>query len=554
MKYLTYDYDYSKSLLDNILTNRGVVDIDKFLDLDCEEENPLRFSNMQLACAVLYEHIKNNSTIVIVIDSDCDGYTSSSILIQYLKLRYPNINIHLLLQKENKAHGLNDYILSQIDLMKPDLVIAPDSSSSDFKYHRKLIERNIALIVLDHHEFIESQANENISKGIIIVNNHGSNDVNKYISAVGVVYLFIKLYNKTIFKDDIEDSFLDVVALGLIADSCSMRDIYTRKLTIQGIENISNEFIKALLIKQKDKIKTINIMSIAFYISPLINACIRISPIEDRMIVYNALTFGENIEEAVSICVKAKSKQDRIRDKEYKALNTQIIDGNLQEEGAIIVVKDDITPAIVGLVANKISDKYKKPAIVLRNIHGTYFGSIRNSVEEVSFKDWLNNTGVVNWSRGHSNAAGISIDIEKLNELKALLPNLNVILGETGVMVDRIYDAGFIDTREIIDVIENEDLWGNGVKEPIFAIKNITLSNGDVRVLGKNENTLKFRVFGMDYLMFNVDSEVKEEFSKYNSFKLEVIGRFNKNIYKGNVQIQFIIEDFSLAKNNDFFF
>ena len=400
MKYLTYDYDYSKSLLDNILISRGVEDIDKFLDLDCEEENPLRYSNMQLACGILYNHIQNNSSIAFLVDTDLDGYTSSSILIQYLQYRYPDLQIHIIHQQANKAHGLNDYVLSQIDLLKPNLLIAPDSSSSDFKYHKKLIERGVTLLILDHHEFLEEETDKNTNKGIIVVNNHGKNSVNKYISAVGVVYLFIKLYNKTIFKDDLEDTYLDVVALGLISDSCNMRDIYTRKLTIQGIDNIHNLFIKALLKQQKDKVKSLNIMAIAFYISPLVNACIRISSLEDRQAVFRALTFGEEVEEAVSICVKAKGQQDKIRDKEFRALQKQIDDGKLNEDGAIILVKDDITPAIIGLVANKISDKHKKPTVVLRNINDTYFGSIRNSIEAFDFKSWLNNTGVINWCRG----------------------------------------------------------------------------------------------------------------------------------------------------------
>ena len=121
-------------------------------------------------------------------------------------------------------------------------------------------------------------------------------------------------------------------------------------------------------------------------------------------------------------------------------------------------------------------------------------------------------------------------------------------------MVDKIYDAGFIDTSEIVEVIENQDLWGNGIKEPIFVVKNLILTNSDINILGKNQNTLKFSAFGIDYLMFNITKEAKKEFLNTGSFKLELIGRFNKNTFRGNVSIQFIIEDFSLTKISDFFF
>lgn len=553
MKYSTYDYDYSKSLLENILTNRGVKDIGSLLDLDVEEENPLHFSNMKLACGVLYKHIQQGSCIAVLIDADVDGFTSSCILIQYLTYRYPNINLHIILQKENKAHGLNDYVMSELDRLKADLLIIPDAASSDLEYHKQLIDKNIQVIIADHHEFDENETDKNTDMGIIVVNNHGRNEVNKHISAVGVVYLFIKLYNKILFKDDIEDIYLDVVALGLIADSCDMRDIYTRRLTILGLDNIRNPFIKAMLEEQKEKVKTINIMSVAFYIAPLINACIRISPIEDRNIVYRALTFGENIEEAVSICVKAKSKQDRIRDKEFKSLREQIENNNLQDEGAIIVVKDDIDPAIVGLVANKISDKYKKPTIVLRQIGDTYFGSSRNCVDAIQFKDWLESTGIINWARGHQDAHGISININRLTDLKPLLPALNE-LGSAGIKVDKIFDAGFINSTEVLEVVENEDLWSKGIEEPLFAIRNIKLSKDDINILGKKENTIKFSVFGMDYLIFNLEEEAIQEFFKYNNFIIEAIGRFNKNIYKGKISLQFLIDEYSIKENNSFVF
>lgn len=554
MKYTAYDYDYSKSLLENILTNRGIEDIDALLDLDVEEENPLLFSNMKLACGVLYKHIQKGSCIVVLVDNDVDGNTSSSILIQYLTYRYPDINLQIIIHKENKAHGLKDYVIEELDRLKADLLITPDAASSDLEYHKILIDKGIDFIAIDHHEFIEGETDKNIDKGIIIVNNHGSNEVNKYISAVGVVYLFIKLYNKTLFKDNLEDNYLDIVALGLIADSCNMKDIYTRKLTILGLDKIQNPFIHALLKEQKEKVKTINIMSVAFYIIPLINACIRMSSVEDKLIVYRALTFGENIEEAVSICVKAKSKQDKVRDKEFKSLKEQIESNNLQEEGAIIVIKDDIDPAIVGLVANKISDKYKKPTIVLRRINDKYFGSIRNAIEDIDFKSWLNNTGVPAWVRGHSQAAGISIGINRLNDLKAFLPALNELVGNSGLKVDRIYDAGFINSSEVLEVVENEDLWSKGLEEPLFVIKNIKISQEDINILGKKKNTIKFSVFGMDYLIFKLEEESINEFFKYNNFTIEAIGRFNKNVFRGKVSLQFLIDEYSITEDNSFNF
>ena len=478
-----------------------------------------------------------------------DGYVSSGILYRYLKERYPNANISTTLQKENKAHGLNGYILSQIDLIKPDLVIAPDSSSNDTKYHKILIERGIDLLIIDHHHI-----DKEVSNDIILINNQADNPVNKFICAGAVVYIFLEFYNRTVFQDDYHEKFLDSVALALIADSCDMRDIYTRKLTLQGLDNINNKFIRALIKKQEFKVKKVNIMSIAFYITPLINACIRMSPMEDRIKMFNAFSLEEGIEDAVEICVKAKGKQDRVRDKELKSLTEDIINNNLKDNGAIVVVKNDITPAVVGLVANKITDTYKRPAIVLRDVGDKYTGSIRSFTDCFSFKDWLNDSGLVIFCAGHSSAAGIGISKEKLPLLQNKLFELNEIVGQATTMIDKEYKNGRVDVNDVVDIIENDDLWGGKVTEPLFLVTNIRLMDDDINVIGKKQNTVKFRYNNIDYLMFNVSQDEIRSLTKYNSFTLNTIVRFNKNEYNGNVTLQALIEDYEIKECNSFFF
>lgn len=556
MKYRVHKYDYTKSLLDNVLTNRGISDIEAFLDLDYDVEsegNPLHFSNMQLACGVLYNHINKNSKIVVVVDQDCDGISSSSTLVRYLKYRFPNIDLEVIIQEGNKAHGFNNYIMSRIYEIKPQLVIMPDAGSSDCLYWDKLIKANIHLIILDHHEYVESEATERLNKGIIVVNNHGSNKVNKFICASGIVYLFIKLFNETIYKDNYEDTLLDIVSIALIGDSCSMKDIYTRYLTIQGLESITNPFILALLNKQKEKVKKINIMSIAFYIVPLINACIRVCSIKDRYTVFNAIAFDKDIDKAVDICIEAKKKQDEIRDNEFNSIVEEVENNKLYDDGAILIIKNDITPAITGLTANKIASKYNKPCIILRDIGGKYGGSMRCPIETLDFKKWINDSNIAQ-SFGHAQAAGFYINSERVDDFKSILPELNEIIGDNAIFVDKVYEYNKINTHELFDVIENEDLWGTGVREPLFVVNNIRLYSDDVSILGKKENTIKFSCCGIDYLMFNVDDKIKNQFFQYNSFKINVLGRFAKNEFRGKVTIQLIIEDFEIEKNNDFFF
>lgn len=471
--------------------------------------------------------------------------------INYFRYRYPNLNLHIIIQKDNKAHGLNDYVMSKIEELEVDLIVAPDSSSNDVKQQNILLENGIDVLILDHHHIEDLDI---IDKRVVLINNQAPNNVNKYISAVGVVYLFLELYNKIVFKDNYHEKFLDVVALGLIADSCDMRDVYTRKLTIQGLENTNNKFIQALIKEQEYKVKTVNIMSVAFYIAPLINACIRMCSIEDRELVFKALCFEENIDKAVDICSKAKSKQNRIRDKELAAIKEDINEEELDNLGAIIVVKNDITPSIIGLVANKLTDVYKKPAIVLRENNGKYTGSGRCFTDCFSFKDWLTKSELVIYALGHDSAQGVGVEIHNLPLLKDKSKELLEIVGQATTYIDREYKNGIVDFNDITEVIENEDLWGGKVSEPLFLISNLRLSDTDIHILGKKQNTIKFTYNNIDYLLFNADENIIKNFSEYNNFMLNAIVKFNKNIYNGKVTLQAIIEEFEIKECNNFFF
>ena len=105
---------------------------------------------MQEGAKMLISHIGQNDKIFIQVDADCDGYTSAAILINYLNCLFPHFvqtyisyRVH-----DGKQHGL------LVETIPDDvkLVIAPDSSSSDFEEHEELSKRGIDVLVLDHHE------------------------------------------------------------------------------------------------------------------------------------------------------------------------------------------------------------------------------------------------------------------------------------------------------------------------------------------------------------------------------------------------------------------
>jgi single-stranded-DNA-specific exonuclease len=138
--------------LQEILFDRGVEDVEYFMypNQNCELDAH-NLENIGAAADMLLKHLKNNSRICFVVDSDCDGFTSSAILWNYIKSIYPNSDLNFTVH-ERKQHGLSDKIDWFIEEEQFDLIILPDAGSYDVKYHERLAAINTDVLCLDHHE------------------------------------------------------------------------------------------------------------------------------------------------------------------------------------------------------------------------------------------------------------------------------------------------------------------------------------------------------------------------------------------------------------------
>lgn len=191
-----------------IMENRGVKDYKTYMNLDDSCLNsPWELDNMEDAVRLLNKHIWNKSIISILVDCDVDGFTSASMMFQYLKTigYFGKINV---LHHSGKEHGLS----KEIEVPpETTLLIIPDAGSNDVEQCKELREKGIDILILDHH--ICDRENPYA----VIVNNQNGTYPNKELSGAGVVYKFLQAvdeYNWT----DVADRYLDLVAVGNIGD------------------------------------------------------------------------------------------------------------------------------------------------------------------------------------------------------------------------------------------------------------------------------------------------------------------------------------------------
>ena len=142
----------AEEALSAILKSRGVKELQTFLhpSPSCEL-NPYDLDNIDSAADCYLRHLRENHSILFVVDADCDGFTSSSILWLYTKHIFPNAKLEFTVHT-HKQHGLDDKIDWIEDEARWDLVVVPDAGSYDVQEHLKLGQLGMDCIILDHHE------------------------------------------------------------------------------------------------------------------------------------------------------------------------------------------------------------------------------------------------------------------------------------------------------------------------------------------------------------------------------------------------------------------
>ena len=580
MKTKLVNKDIRNNYTNELLLERGLNEeaLNYFLTVPNDDalQDPDFLDNID-AGATLFDDmvctLEENDRIIIVVDSDVDGFTSAAIFAQYLHKHNKKVQIDYILHK-GKGHGLSDTIEDIYKLYdeNPNIkyVILPDSSSNDFDYHQRLYADNIKCLVLDHH-IVESDTQ--FSDGAVIINNQLSDRyINKDLCGAGVTWQFCRFMDK-FYGTNYADEFIDLAALGIVSDMMSMLDIENRYIVHTGFANIKNYFFKALCEKQSFSMGgKVTPITVAFYITPLINAMIRAGAEDEKQRCFQAFidghamveshkrgakgTFEEVAIESARECTNARAKQNRILDKAVEQLEIKIHKYNLLENKILFVRLDDedFPPELNGLCAMKLAAKYQKPTIVARlNEEGEIKGSSRglNESELKSFKNFMDESGYFTFTAGHDNACGIGILDKNLSSFHEYANKelADIDFGESWYEVNFERIAADQDIKDLIcDIAAHEDIWGQGNPEPLIHIKDINITKSDVRIMGKNSDTVKIEKFGVAYMKFHAKDFI-QELAQYDSIKLEVVGRANLNEWGGYQTPQIFITNYQIDDN-----
>lgn len=574
MKTRLINENYRSHYVDELLVSRGLhpEELESFYNPTIDLlQPPINLNNITGGVMMFNDIVSldDDKRALIVVDSDVDGFTSAAIFYIYAKKINPNLHIDYLLH-EGKGHGLADTIdriLNEESDKQLRYVILPDSSSNDYEYHERLGAEGIECLVLDHH-LVEEDTK--FSEYAQIINNQISeNYKNKDLCGAGVTWQFCR-YCDELRGTNYADDLIDLAALGIVSDMMSMLSLENRYIVHTGFANINNYYFKALCEKQAFSMGgKVTPMTVAFYITPLINALIRVGTMEEKERCFEAFLNGHKLVpsqkrgakgtleeiavESARECTNARAKQNRILDKAVEELEIKIFKYDLLENKVLFVrlEEEDFPAELNGLIAMKLAAKYTRPTIVARlNEQGYDRGSSRglNESELKSFKQFMNDSGLFEYTAGHDNACGISIPDKSLQTFHDYANEklANVNFGENWYEVNFERIAADKDIEELIlDIAKYEDIFGQGNTEPLIHIKDINLTKNDIAIIGKNADTVRIEKFGITYLKFHA-KEMIQELAQYDKIKLEVVGRANLNEYYGKVTPQIFITDYQI--------
>ena len=572
------------STIETILTNRGIDknQIFEYLNTTDNHINDFKLlgeDKLQNAYNILRETIDSKLDCLVVVDADCDGFTSAAVLINYLYDHFPEwVETHLFyVMHQGKQHGLSDIEVPE----GISLVILPDAGSNDYECHKELKARKINVVVLDHHEA------EYDSPDAIVINNQLSDYPNKDFSGVGVTWQFCR-YLDTKMETNYAEQYFDLVSLGVIADMMSLQSIETKHVIHKGLEpeRLKNPFFYYLVEKNSFSLgRTVTPIGVAFYIAPYVNAMVRSGTIDEKILLFKSMLkfeafkrvpstkrghkFGDEeriVDQAIRTAVNVKSRQTKSQNSGLDALEKMIESQNLLDNKVLLFLCEpgSISKNIAGLVANKFMSKYQRNTAILfrNNYDGTtiWQGSARGygKSEIESFKDLCEESGAVEYAQGHANAFGLGILDENLPDFIAFTNEaLKNDTGEPIYHVDYIFEGHNVNGENILDISRLNYLWGQDMPEALVAITNLKITKEMLTLMSADKNpTLKITLdSGISILKFKSSQEEFDRLYSENGYnQIDLVGTCNTNEWNGNITPQIFIKDYEILGSSKYYF
>ena len=549
--------------LARVLQARGVHDISQMDTHIYQLLAAVDLMGIDTAVTLIDTAIDQGERILIVGDFDCDGATSTALMVRVLRQMGALVDF-LVPDRFKFGYGLTPKIVEHgAALYRPNLIITVDNGISSHDGVATAHQMGIKVVITDHHLTNKPSPP---ADAVVNPNQLGCQFGSRYLVGVGVAFYVmgrLAKHRRQLGKSSASVAkYLDLVALGTIAD-LGVLDKNNRILVTHGLQLIRQGRcvvgILAILEQAGRQYQTITSDDFGFAIAPRINAAGRM----DNMRIGVECLLTDAWGEAHRLAIKLNQLNQSRRHVEMSMKDDAIaIVQSLSEfdetpPKGIVLYQDDWHQGVIGIVAGRLKEKLYRPSIVFapadtalvgksddikgsaRSIAGIH---IRDVIESVA----LAHPDLIKHFGGHAMAAGLTIqkaDFERFNQaFQAVLLDFDD---------DLFYEQKFTDgallpdefSLSFVDRLKNISVWGNGFVPPVFDGKFEVINH---RILKDKHLKLSLKMAGVQYPIDAIWFNYQEDSWDYRAFGVHILYTLDINEWQGSQSLQLVIKDLSV--------
>lgn len=570
LKAMSEKYKISQ-LLCKLMVNRDIIDeniINSYINPVYKYlHSPKTMKDVVIAVDIIKRKIQENKKIRIIGDYDVDGIISVFILYTALKKCGANVDYEIP-DRIKDGYGINENIVKVAYDEGVDTIITCDNGISAIDQIQYAKDLGLTVIVTDHHDvpFIEEDGVRTFlsSQADAIINPKQIECEYKFksICGAGVAFKLMEALYEEIGMDKEECyKLIEFVAIATVCDVVDLID-ENRIFVKNGLEMLNNSKnigINALKKACGLEDKEITAYHLGFVIGPCLNASGRLDSAKKGL----ELLLMEDDEEAKNLAQEIVDLNDARKNMTKEGVDRaiNIIDStDINNDKILVVYIPDIHESLAGIVAGRVKEQYNKPTIILTKSEEGVKGSARSIEEYNMFEGLLACKELLDKFGGHPMAAGLSLQEDKVDELRKALNNKCELTDEDltrKIMIDSSLPLEYLNLH-LIEELNVLEPFGKGNSKPVFGVRDAKITKAIL--LGKDKNVLKLKLLTnnnitIDAMIFNdLENFESKIIEKYGNEELDnLYNKSNNNIpmdftfypsineWNGNKSIQIVV-------------
>lgn len=543
------------------LASRGIApdDGENYLNptLKAQFPDPSSFVDMDRAAAILVDALERGRPMSVFADYDVDGASSAAQLVRWFRSMGKDLPIYVP-DRITEGYGPSPAAFRRLKDSGAELVVTVDCGAAAYDALESARDIGLEVVVIDHHLMRGELPH---AAALVNPNRPGCPSEQGALAAAGVTFVLLAALNREarkrgLFADRAEPDlrqWLDLAAMGAICDVTQLVG-FNRALTAQGLKVMSawrNPGLKALL-EVAGSQGPASTFHAGFILGPRINAGGRIG----RADLGARLLSTDDPQDAHKLALELDALNASRKDVEREVLEAAVRmierESNQADLPLLLVAADDWHPGVIGIVAGRLRERYRKPAIVVgidraaniakgsgRSQPGVNLGrAIQAAFEE----------GLLLAGGGHAMAAGLSARPDVIPELRAFLcerlaGETEAAAAEDALDIDALVTTRGAD-RSLLGDFQRMAPFGPGNPEPTFAAADVRverpmpLRGGHVRVTltDRSGGRLKAVAWRCE------DTELGRRLLVEGG-SIHVAGRLKPDDWKGREGVELEIED-----------